>query len=245
MSIMRISAGTTNGQMTKAHFGDGGGIEFGYSSRTVTARPFAAKMLEIGRIESANSVALNSGGANLSLQRFVLEHPIAASRLDVLNHYTVAGSTAGSLTVRLALYTQSGSTLGTIATASLGQTHDTGGANSTNTASYHANSGTQWRSIGLGTAAWSLSAGEYFLGLMASQSSPAGTTGSMTLYGRSAVSIANGALAGNAQNPINHWAGGIYSAGVSAPPATVHISDVNRTGSYALAQPAFRLLASF
>jgi hypothetical protein len=244
MSIIRISAGTTNGQMTKAHFGDGGGIEFGYSSRTVTARPFAAKMLEFGRIESANSVALNSGGANLSLQRFTLEHPIAASRIDFLNHYTVAGSTNGSLTMRLALYTMSGSTLGTVATASLGQNHTSGGADATNTGGYSANSGTQWRSIGLGTAAWSLSAGEYFLGVLASQSSPAGTTGSMTLYGKSAVSIANGALLG-AANPVNHWAGGIYSAGVSNCPASVHISDVNRTGSYALAQPAFRLLASF
>lgn len=242
MSIIRVSAGTTNGQMTKVHFGDGGGINFGYSSRTVTASPFPAKMLELGNIQSANSVKLASDAPNLSLQRFTLEHPIAATRLDFLNHYTVAGSTAGSLTFRLALYTASGSSLGTVATATYGQTHSSGGADATNTAGYSANSGTQWRSMGLGT--WNLTAGEYFLGVLASQSSPAGTTGSMTLYGKSAVSIANGALLG-AANPINHWAGGIYSAGVSACPATVHISDVNRTGSYALAQPAFRLLASF
>jgi len=242
MSIMRVSAGTTKGTVTKLNFGDGGGIQFGYSSRTITAQPLRASLLELGQFESANSVKASSDAANLSFQRIVVPNGISATRMDFLNHYTVAGSTNGSITFRVALYTMSGSTLGTFATASSSISHSSGGADATNTAGYSAQSGTQWRSIGLGT--WNMTPGEYFLGVMASINGPAGTTGSMTLYGRSAISIANGALLG-AANPINHWAGGIFSAGTSAPPATVHISDINRTGSYALAQPGFRVLGSF
>lgn len=242
MSIIRISAGTTNGQMTKAHFGDGGGIQFGYSSRTVTASPMRCSLLEFGQFQSANSATASSNNPNLSLQRFVVENPISATRLDFLNAYTVAASTNGSITFRLALYTASGSSLGTVATASSAISHSSGGADATNTAGYSAQSGTQWRSIGLGT--WNMTPGEYFLGAMVSINGPAGTTGSMTLYGRSAISIANGALLG-AANPVNHFAGGIFSAGTASPPATVHISDVNRTGSYALAQPGFRVLGTF
>lgn len=242
MSIMRVSAGTTKGTVTKLNFGDGGGIQFGYSSRTITAQPLRASLLELGQFESANSVKASSDAANLSFQRVVVPNGISATRMDFLNHYTVAGSTNGSITFCVALYTMSGSTLGTFATASSSISHSSGGADATNTAGYSAQSGTQWRSIGLGT--WNMTPGEYFLGVMASINGPAGTTGSMTLYGRSAISIANGALLG-AANPINHWAGGIFSAGTSAPPATVHISDINRTGSYALAQPGFRVLGSF
>lgn len=242
MSIMRVSAGTTKGTVTKLNFGDGGGIQFGYSSRTITAQPLRASLLELGQFESANSVKASSDAANLSFQRVVVPNGISATRMDFLNHYTVAGSTNGSITFRVALYTMSGSTLGTFATASSSISHSSGGADATNTAGYSAQSGTQWRSIGLGT--WNMTPGEYFLGVMASINGPAGTTGSMTLYGRSAISIANGALLG-AANPINHWAGGIFSAGTASPPATVHISDINRTGSYALAQPGFRVLGSF
>lgn len=242
MSIIRVSAGTTKGYGTKLTFSDGGGIKFGYSSHTITAEPFRASMVEFGQFESANSVTASSGNPNLSLQRFSVANGISATRLDFLQHYTVAASTNGSMTFRLALYTMSGSTLGTVATASATVTHSSGGADATNTAGYSAHSGTQWRSMALGT--WNMTPGEYFLGAMVSLNGPAGTTGSMTLYGRSAISIANGALLG-AANPINHWAGGIFSAGTSAPPASVHISDVNRTGSYALAQPGFRVLGSF
>ncbi len=120
--------------------------------------------------------------------------------------------------------------------------HTLGGANATDTAGYSAHSGTQWRSYAIGT--WNLTPGEYLFGIMASLNGPAGTTGSMSFYGASAISIANGAVLG-AANPVNAFNGGIFSAGTSAPPASIHISDVNRTGSYALAQPGFRMVGSF
>jgi hypothetical protein len=123
-------------------------------------------------------------------------------------------------------------------------THTSAAANSTNTAGYSAQSGTQWRSYPV--ASWAFSPGEYWLAVMGSVDGPAGTTGSMTLYGRSAISIANGAvLAPGSANPVSVWdAGGIFSTGTASPPASVHISDLNRTGSYALAQPGFRLVGS-
>jgi hypothetical protein len=246
MAIMRISASNTGGYGTKVQFGESGGtgaIRFGYSSHTVTAEPWRARVQEFGHFESANSALGSSNAPNLSLQQFNVPNGMSATRMDFLNHWTVAASTNGSITFRLALYTMSGSTLGTFATASSAISHSSAAANSTNTAGYSAQSGTQWRSVGLGT--WAVTPGDYWLGAMVSIDGPAGTTGSMTLYGRSAISLANGALIG-AVNPINHWAGGgVYSTGTASPPATIHISDVNRTGSYAQAQPGFRMLASF
>jgi hypothetical protein len=244
MGLIRVSAGTTKGYGTKLTFSDSAGIEFGYSSHTITAQPKRASMLEFGAFESANSLKASSDGPNFSLQRIYVPAGISATRIDLLNHYTVAASTNGSMTFRMALYTMSGSTLGTYATMSNTVAHTSAAANATDTAGYSAQSGTQWRSFPLGT--WNITPGEYFFGVLGSLNGPAGTTGSMTLYGKSALSIANGAvLAPGSANPINAWGGGIYSTGTASPPATIHISDVNRTGSYALAQPGFRVLGSF
>jgi hypothetical protein len=243
MGLMRVSAGTTKGYGTKLTFADSNGIEFGYSSHTVTAQPKRVSMMEFGAFESANSVTASSNNPNLSLQRIYVPAGISATRLDLLEHLTVVGSTANSLTFRMALYTMSGSSLGTVSATSAAIAFSSGG-DTTNTAGYSGQSGTQWRSFPLGT--WNISPGEYFFGVMASINGPAGTTGSLTLYGKSALSIADGALlAPGSGNPVNAWAGGIYSTGISAPPASIHISDLNRTGSYALAQPGFRVLGSF
>lgn len=247
MSIVRISASNTGGYGTKVQFGENSGtygaIRFGYSSHTVTAEPWRARMQAFGYFDSANTVKASSNAVNLSFQQFNVENGMSATRIDFLQAYSQGGSTAGSMTFRLALYTVSGSTAGAVSTASVVVTHSSGGADATNVAGYSAQSGTQWRSLALGT--WAITPGEYLLGVMASIDGPAGSTGSLTMYGRSAISIANGAILG-AANPVNHWAdGGLFSAGTSAPPASIHISDVNRTGSYAIAQPGFRLLASF
>ncbi len=242
MGRFRVSAGTTKGYGTAIALADGGGMEFGYSSHTVTARPTPVKFAEFGQFQSANSVTGSSNAVNLSLQRFNVPAGISATRLDLLAAYSQAASTAGSYTIRLAAYTMSGSTASMVSSASVVVTHSSGGADATNTEGYSAQSGTQWRSHALGT--WNLIPGEYLLGVMASINGPAGSTGSMTMWGRSAISIANGAVLG-AANPINHFGGGVFSAGTSAPPASIHISDVNRTGSYALAQPGFRVLGSF
>jgi roadblock/LC7 domain-containing protein len=244
MGLIRVSAGTTKGYGTKLIFADSNGISFGYSSHTVTATPWRASYLECGLFESANSVTGSSNAPNLSYQRFQVSNPITATRMDFLQNWTVAASTNGSYTMRMAVYTRSGSTLGSLSATSAVVTHTSAAANSTNTAGYSAQSGTQWRSYPV--ASWAFSPGEYWLAVMGSVDGPAGTTGSMTLYGRSAISIANGAvLAPGSANPVSVWdAGGIFSTGTASPPASVHISDLNRTGSYALAQPGFRLVGS-
>jgi hypothetical protein len=243
MSIIRVSAGTTKGYGTKLTFLDGA-VKFGYSSHTITAEPYRVSMAQFGEFASANTVKASSNAANLSLQRISVENGISATRFDFLQAYSQAASTNGTMTFQLALYTMSGSTLGTVSSKSISQSHSSGGADVSNTAGYSAQSGTQWRSLGLGT--WAMTPGEYFFAFMASIDGPAGSTGSMTAYGASALSIANGALLqSNTANPVNAWAGGIFSAGTASPPATIHISDVVRTGSYALAQPGFRILGSF
>lgn len=243
MGLMRVSAGTTKGYDTKLTFNDGA-IKFGYSSHTITAEPYRVSMASFGDIASANTVKASSNAPNLSLQRISIENGISATRLDFLQAYSQAGSTAGTMTFQVALYTLSGSTLGTVQSKSVSISHSSGGADVSNNAGYSAQSGTQFRSLALGT--WALTPGEYFLGAMVSIDGPAGSTGSMTLYGGTAISIANGALLqSNSANPVNAHGPGIYSTGTASPPATIHISDVNRTGSYALAQPGFRLLGSF
>ena len=48
-------------------------------------------------------------------------------------------------------------------------------------------SGTRWRSISFAT--WNITPGDYLIGVMGSIAGVAGTTGSMSIYGGSAISI--------------------------------------------------------
>jgi hypothetical protein len=215
-------------------FSDFNGLNFGMAGSTITAKLPTVTFYENqgGNYANVNSAASNSGAANISFQRFSIPFHISATRLEYLGHLSVNGSTNYSSTMRVALYTMSGSTAGTVSTGSATVT--------ANNAGYANESGTRWRSVPLGT--WNMTPGEYGIAFMHSINGPAGTTGSVSIYGESNIPLL--------PNPggaavTDYFAEGIFNAASSAPQATVHLSDVNGSHVAAGAQPYFRLQGTF
>ena len=162
---------------------------------------------------------------------------IVATELDLLGALTVAGSTAGSLTLSAAIYTFAGSTASSVSSGSAAYTWNSG--TNTNAASiYGGQSGTRWRTMSINT--WNLTPGEYLIALMGSINGPAGTTGTLSLFGMTG-SVA-GAIGGG--NFSQYFADGIFSAGTAAFPASIHLSAIEQTGASVENQAHFRLVGT-
>lgn len=189
--------------------------------------------------DALNGVATVSAGLNLSFQRASFAYGLQATRMDMIGNLTVVASTAGSFTISAAMYTMAGSTMSLASSASLAVTWNSG-TNSTAASIYGGQSGTRWRSLGVGT--WAITPGEYMMGVMISGAGVAGTTGSLTLYGGSGISL--NADPGQVAHSA-YFADGLYSAGTSAFPASAHLSVIVQTGASALAQPYVRLAGTF
>jgi hypothetical protein len=236
-----LSAGTTLASSGTVVFSNANGLSFGMNGQTVTAKMPSISLFENIKQEAfvSNAAQTNSGASNLSLQRVLVPYQISATRMELLGALTVVGSTAGSFTLSAVVYTMTGSTINSASSASAGVTFNSG-TNSTAASIYGAQSGTRWRSIGLGT--WNITPGEYMIGLMVSQNGPAGTTGSWTFYGGSSVSL-NQYPGGGVGT--NYFADGIVSAASAAFAASYHLSGINQTGTGVLRQPFFRLVGTF
>lgn len=232
-----VSAGTVV-------FANSNGVSFGMNGSTLTASVGAAAGPTVrywrGPLDpiTPNAIAPNSAAINLSFQRVVFPLQLSATRMDLLAHLTVAGSTANSYTISAAVYTMSGSTMAMASSGSVGVTFNSG-TNLTAASIYGAHSGTRWRSV---PVAWNLTPGEYVIGMMISQLGPAGTTGSMTVFGGSSVSIV-GEIAGG--NHVPYFGDGQYSVATGAFPASVHLTGINQTGASALRQPYVALAGTF
>lgn len=210
------------------------GLSFGMNGSTISASLPSVQWYENqgGAPAFVNSAAQNSGAANVSFQRFSVPYQLEATRLDYIGHLSVNGSQAYSSTMRVALYTMSGSTAGVVATAS--------GTDGAAAGQYTNHSGTRMRSVGLGT--WALTPGEYALGMVHSINGPAGTTGSVSIFGESNIAML--ANPGGAA-VTDYFAEGILLAASSAPPPTIQLSEVNGSHAAAGAMPYFRLVGTF
>jgi len=236
-----ISAGTAQatGGASGVVFSNSNGISFGANGGTITAQlPSVSLFRPDAEIAGSFSLVPSSGTSNMSLRRFSVPFQISATELDLLAHLTVAASTAGSFTLSAALYTFAGSSASSVSSASVGYTFNSG-TNSTAGSIYGGNSGTRWRTMSVGT--WNVTPGEYLMAIMGSINGPAGTTGSMTLYGNSNVSNA-GVIGGG--NFSQYWGDGLFNAGTGAFPASIHLSAVNQTGAQVMGQPQFRLIGT-
>lgn len=236
-----ISAGTAQatGGASGVVFSNSNGISFGANGGTITAQmPSVSLFRPDSDIAGSFSIVPSSGTTNMSVRRFSIPFQISATELDMLAHLTVAASTAGSFTLSAALYTFAGSTASSASSASVGYTFNSG-TNSTAASIYGGNSGTRWRTMSVGT--WNLTPGEYLMAIIGSIAGVAGTTGSMTIYGNSNVSNA-GVVGGG--NFSQYWGDGIFSAGTSAFPASIHLSAINQTGGQDVGQPNFRLIGT-
>lgn len=242
--INGIIAGTQTATNGSVSFANSNGITFGMSnSSVITARLVNVSLLDNpGKaVWVANAVTGSSNAVNLSVQRFYAPFQMSATELDFLGALTVVGSTAGSMTISAAVYTFSGSTASSASSSSVAITWNSGTNSSGGGSIYGGQSGTRWRTMPIGTM--NLTLGEYLLGVMVSIQGPAGTTGSMTFYGGSSVSVQQdiGATLGRS----GYFADGMFSVGTGAFPSSIHLSDVVQSGTGALRQPYFRLIGTF
>jgi hypothetical protein len=236
-----ISAGTSQATAGASGvvFGNSNGISFGASGGTITAQmPSVSLFRPDSDYAGSFSIVPSSGSTNLSLRRFSVPFQISATELDLLANLTVNGSTAGSFTLSAAIYTFAGSTASSASSASVGYTFNSG-TNTSAASIYGANSGTRWRTMSIGT--WNLTPGEYLMAIMGSINGPAGTTGGLTIFGNSNVSI-GGVVGGG--NFSQYWGDGVFSAGTAAFPTSIHLSALNQTGAQDAGQPNFRLIGT-
>lgn len=228
-----IAAGTQTATSGTVSFANSNGISFGMAgSATITAQlPSVSLFKPDGEHENPILMQGSSNAINLSLRRVSIPFGIMATQLDIPAHLSLA-TTAGSFTISAALYTFSGSTASSLSSASVQY--------SFSSSNYTNNSGTRWRSMSLAT--WNVTPGEYLMAVMGSINGPSGTTGSITMFGLSSLSMVGAPNA--AGNYSNYFADGVFSTGTGAFPASIHLSAIEQTGAHALGQPHFRLIGT-
>jgi len=223
-NIVGISSNTDgSGRML---FGQGG-IELGYGTTNgtafyITGSPIRGSML----VNNGYDRGVFPGGVSNStivLAPLRVEYGIQATRADVVMDISNSSSAAGSCTLRLALFTMSGSTIGSVSSASR-----TFGYNSTlASSSYTQISGTRYRSMALGT--WDVTPGNYILGFQIQVSTNL-TSGTYRVMGGRDISIVDAEFPLGLGSAVPYWNGGISSATSNAFPATIQLSQVVVTG---------------
>lgn len=233
-----ISAGTALASTGTISFSNANGISFGLNGQTLTASLVRISRFEPGDdMVAPNALVAASTTLNLSFQRVTVPLAISATRIEMLMNLTVVASTAGSYTLSFGIYTMSGSTANLASSGSRSQAWVS--------SEYNSYSGTRWRSASL---AWNVTPGDYLLGVMGSINGPAGTTGSMSIYGGSAISVSprEGLTATSIGNNPFYFADGLYSAATGAFPASLHATTaILQTGALVLAQPYFMLFGTY
>ena len=166
---------------------------------------------------------------NLNLMPIYIPFYMTATKANILMFISNASSSAGTVAISLGLYTYTQSTANTLSTTNRQFSY-----NSTMAASSYTNiSGTRYRSISLNN--WAFMPGDYLLGIAISWTTGLGS-GTYSIYGRSSVSVIAAEYAGG--NLSTEWGlPGVFSAATNGMPATINISNINRTGSDVNKQP--------
>jgi len=178
-AIQSISAGTAMLTQGMVVFGNANGIVFGVNGQTITMGMNTASAWSNDPIPFDGQISIpgSSTTVNLSFQRVSFLAPINATRADMLLNMSVLGSTAGSFTISIGLYTFAGSTASSVSTTSAVVSWNSG--TNTNVGSiYGGQSSLRWRSVALGT--WNIVPGEYLVGVNISISGVAGSTAALT-----------------------------------------------------------------
>jgi hypothetical protein len=233
---LNFSAGTTSQNISdQIIFSNSNAFQFGLNGSTITAQDSPISFWQSPfDLDGANGL----NGTSMSFQRIDLRAPLTATRLDLLGHLTVVGSTAGSFTLSIAVYTFAGSTASSASSSSIAYTWNSG-TNPAAASIYGGNSGTRWRSVPTGT--WNMTPGAYLIAVNGSIAGVAGTTGSITLFGRAPVSL-NADIGGG--NFSAYFADAVFGSGSAAFPASPQLSDLIQTGASAQRQPFLRLVGS-
>ena len=236
-----ISAGTTvaSGGASGVVFSNSNGISFGANGATITAKMPSVSLYRPD-FEWQNTFAFqgSSSAINMTIRRISIFDQISVTDMDIPAALSLGGTTAGSFTLSAAVYTFAGSTASSVSSGSVGYTWNSG-TNTSASSIYGGVSGTRWFTMSVNT--WNLTPGEYLVAIMGSINGPAGTTGSLTMFGNSQLSMA-GAIGGG--NYSNYFADGVFASGTGAFPTSIHLSAIVQSGVSALGLPHFRLIGS-
>lgn len=234
--VIEDSTGTINapglGALIFSNFGPGGGaVSFHTTSDA------GGSVVVYGDVRTFVSLQVNNGfdrgvfiggisTGTLHLAPWHFQNAINATRADIIFDVSNSSSAGATVTMLLGLYSLSGSTIGTLWTASR-----TWGYNSTAAqSSYTQVSGTRYRSMSLGGGTWFVTPGEYVLGAMFSLST-SGTAGTHRPMGGRDVSVVGAEYPLALGTAVPYWNGGIYSATTGALPATIQLSQMVVTGA--------------
>ena len=243
-AIQSLSAGTTRITSGQAVLANSNGFSFGVNGQTITVRrPTLSYWDNHYPLAGAASIPGESSTLNLTIQRASFALPLTATRADLVMSMLVDGSTAGSVTFALGIYTFAGSTASSASSSSVAVTWNSG-TNSTAASIYGGQSLERWRSIPLGT--WNITPGDYLVGFLISISGVAGSTASWSMFGETNASVLR-APANAAQSA--YFNDGIFSTGTGAFPSSMHLSAINQTFSgFGIAgpvQPYLQLAGTF
>jgi uncharacterized protein YceH (UPF0502 family) len=189
------------------------------------------------RAHDESTMALMQGTVYLS--PIVFPMYMTATNMDILLVISNSSSAGGTISANVGLYTYAASTA-----SSVSSTLWTMAYNSTlgGISSYTNISGTRYHSLSLGN--WAITPGEYLVWLGLSVVTGL-TSGSYSIYGNSGVNIVGAEYLG-AGNDVRAWGHpGILSAATNAIRASIHISDIVRTGGTARAQPWMMFKGTF
>lgn len=180
------------------------------------ARAFALSM------DTDQAWAQSNG--DLRLFPFAMPFYMTATKAHVVMNISNSSSAEGTVLLNIALYTYTISTANTLSSTFRSFSYNSTMAGS----SYTDISGTRYRSISL--ASWAFTPGDYLLVIQNSVTT-ALTSGTYQFMGKSGLSINAEEFVGG--NVLDWGMEGNGSFGSSVIPASLHISDINRTGSVA------------
>jgi len=229
-----ISAGTQQATSSQVVFANSNGVSFGVNGSTITAQ---SKQISLW---SNNRAGGNKDAQNgvLSLQRVAFGARLDATRADLIGSIATTIATDGTYGISLGMYTLSGSTASLVSSATVSVTWN---SNSLSTAAslFGGQTGQRWRSVPLGT--WSITAGDYLLGILFTQSGGGGFSVPMGFVG----SESNQVLYEPSETNLPYFGAGKYSTTTAALPASVQLSQVVQTISYGFGFPDTGMPALF
>jgi hypothetical protein len=251
--VRSISAGTTNATGNQVVFSNSNGISFGASGQTITASVAGVPQPNVSYWDNrlakvSNLVEVFTSGAllNMSFQRVSVPNGISATVLNLLALVSNTLSASGSYAISVGIYTMNHST----ASLASSEARTASWASGVGTAfDYPGYSGNRWRSISL-SPSWNLSgAGEYLIGIIATNQN----IGTFAFYGEAAVSVDafEPLTAISTQTNVNAgFRDGVYTTGTNALPASAALSEIYQSyGTNLLggvvAQPYVQLIGTY
>ena len=208
-------------------------------SASVSTQPTMSFFEPMAAAGLQGNVIANS---TLSLGRIPIHNPITATQLMFLQHLTGSTATATSLrqsiTYSVGIYTMAGSTASLLSSATQSITFNLN-TNTDQVSAYGGQSGTRYRTMSIGT--WNITPGDYLMGFGIMYSST-GTALTISHWARPSISL--NAIPGGG-NFTDFWMHGVLSASTNSMPNSIHLTNINRTGSVAQRVPYFALAGTY